>query len=274
MRIWSMKLRSMIRNALAAKPFRLFSDFRNRTLAGHFRGGNGDLLERLGTAYGGRYVPRDMKLNANSFIISAGVGEDMSFDLLLQVRYGCEIVLVDPTPRAITHFSEIQQFYSEERQTFSGAIQNDYLHQIQAIRPDLAKFFYEPKALWNASDLTIPFYKPRNPAHVSHTLVAGMYAEESSKVRTVSLKQIMETQGQGRPLDLLKMDIEGAELVVLDHMLAQEIFPRYLLVEFDLMDQPQDANNNTGRLIQALRVFYDLVKQDKKNLTFVLKQTP
>ena len=101
-----------------------------------------------------------------------------------------------------------------------------------------------------------------------------MYAEESSKVRTVSLKQIMETQGQGRPLDLLKMDIEGAELVVLDHMLAQEIFPRYLLVEFDLMDQPQDANNNTGRLIQALRVFYDLVKQDKKNLTFVLKQTP
>ncbi len=56
-------------------------------------------MEKLGTKYGGWYVPTDMKLNENSIIYSGGVGEDMSFDLLLLSKYNCNIFLIDPTTK-------------------------------------------------------------------------------------------------------------------------------------------------------------------------------
>ena len=40
-------------------------------------------MESLGTNYGGWYIPENILLNNNSIIYSAGVGEDISFDLLL-----------------------------------------------------------------------------------------------------------------------------------------------------------------------------------------------
>ena len=39
-------------------------------------------LERLGTDYGGWIVPQNMHLSSDSVMYSAGVGEDISFDLL------------------------------------------------------------------------------------------------------------------------------------------------------------------------------------------------
>ena len=35
-------------------------------------------MEKLGTNYGGWYVPINMNLNENSVVYSGGVGEDMS----------------------------------------------------------------------------------------------------------------------------------------------------------------------------------------------------
>ena len=43
-------------------------------------------MERLGTKYGGWFVPVDMRLNESSIVYSGGVGEDMSFDLSLQSK--------------------------------------------------------------------------------------------------------------------------------------------------------------------------------------------
>ncbi len=40
-------------------------------------------------------------------IISAGLGEDASFDVEFAARYQAKIVIVDPTPSAIAHFDEI-----------------------------------------------------------------------------------------------------------------------------------------------------------------------
>ena len=54
-------------------------------------------MEKLGTKYGGWYVPEEMDLDENSIIYSAGVGEDISFDLLLSDKYKSHIYLIDPT---------------------------------------------------------------------------------------------------------------------------------------------------------------------------------
>jgi len=57
-------------------------------------------MEKLGTNYGGWHIPIDIKLDENSIVYSAGVGEDISFDLLLSEKFDCNIVLIDPTKRA------------------------------------------------------------------------------------------------------------------------------------------------------------------------------
>ena len=64
-------------------------------------------METLGTEYGGWDIPINAGFNENSIIYSGGVGEDMSFDLKLQNKYNCNIILIDPTQRAIKHYEEV-----------------------------------------------------------------------------------------------------------------------------------------------------------------------
>ena len=99
-------------------------------------------MEKLGTNYGGWYVPLNMNLNENSIIYSGGVGEDMSFDLLLQCKYNCDILLIDPTKKARKHFIEVKLYYSNKK-LFTGGIQQDYYScvQILQIYPDTKSAF-------------------------------------------------------------------------------------------------------------------------------------
>ena len=96
-------------------------------------------MQSLGTNYGGWCIPINTALNENSIIYSGGVGEDISFDLQLQDKYGCNIVLIDPTKRALKHFDEIKQYYKQKEFKFSGDIQPDYLSNIQNLHPDFNK---------------------------------------------------------------------------------------------------------------------------------------
>ena len=56
-------------------------------------------MKKLGTNYGGWYLPKNINMNKNSIVYSGGIGEDMSSDLLLDDKYGCEIFLIDSTSR-------------------------------------------------------------------------------------------------------------------------------------------------------------------------------
>jgi hypothetical protein len=65
-------------------------------------------LLRLGSDYGGWTFEPSTDLQ-NSAIVSCGLGEDASFDIEFASRFGAKVIIVDPTPRAIRHFDEIQK---------------------------------------------------------------------------------------------------------------------------------------------------------------------
>src|SRR3569832_187068 len=67
-------------------------------------------LLRLGSCYGGWTFVEDPAL-CGSVMISCGLGEDASFDIEFAARFGAQVLLVDPTPRAIKHFEEISSKY-------------------------------------------------------------------------------------------------------------------------------------------------------------------
>jgi hypothetical protein len=70
-------------------------------------------------------------------------------------------------------------------------------------------------------------------------------------------------------IDLLKLDIEGAEIKVLENMLNHNIYPNYVLVEFDLFLKRKDTENSTQRIVQSiLDCNYNMLKNENCNITF------
>src|SRR5207237_27812 len=63
---------------------------------------------RLGSEYGGVHVPVQL-LTDKSIVYSAGVGEDVTFDLALIEAVGCDIWALDPTPRSIEFARSIRE---------------------------------------------------------------------------------------------------------------------------------------------------------------------
>jgi FkbM family methyltransferase len=219
----------------------LLSRVRNRGLAELFRRllpvkSRADLVH-LGTDYGGYIVPGSL-IHADWICYSGGVGEDVSFDVELIDRYGCAVFAFDPTPRAVA-FAEATM----------GA------------NP---RFHFHPFGLWS-SDGEVAFFAPQDPAHVSHSIGNLQRTSESITVPVRSLPSIMGELGHDR-IDLLKLDIEGAEHEVVASMLETGIRPRVLCME---IDQPAPARQVLGvvRLLRSAQ--YDLVAIDRWNYTFV-----
>ncbi len=80
----------------------------------------------------------------------------------------------------------------------------------------------------------------------------------------------MEQYGHTQ-IDLLKLDIEGAEIETVNQMLYDKIYPTYILIEIDLLLKNKDYNNTTKQLIQRIIAIegYKMLKNDQLNITFV-----
>lgn len=219
-------------------------------------------MEKLGTNYGGWFVPKQMELTEESVCYLGGVGEDASFDVLLQSKYGCHIFSIDPTERARKHYQELIF-----KLPFSGNIQPDYFSTISGVDFDISKMTFVPIGLWDCKD-ELHFYKQDNSSYVSQSLIETMFSKNYDIVPVDSISGLMKQYGH-TSIDLLKIDIEGAECRVLHSMLDDNIYPKYVLVEFDLYLKHKDTSNETKTIIQRLlSTGYKVVYNDKMNITF------
>ncbi len=225
-------------------------------------------MEKLGTNYGGWFIPKNIPLTPDSIIYSVGVGEDISFDLLLSDKYGCKIYLIDPTKRAKKHYHEILDYYDSKDWRFSGDIQRDYKGQIEKLNPNFKNIYYVNVGLWDKEG-ELKFYRQNNPQYVSQSLVDNMFGDTYDMVKVTTIEEIMKTHNHSK-IDLLKLDIEGAEVKVLNNMLDNKIYPKYLCIEFDLYLKKKDVNNETQKIVKRLeQVGYKILKKDNLNITFM-----
>jgi FkbM family methyltransferase len=160
-------------------------------------------IERLGSDYGGWTICPD-GLGTKSIVYSIGIGEDISFDLELIKKYGCHVFAFDPTPRSIQWLKaqNLPQQYS---------------------------YFELGLANYNGE---ATFYPPENLEHISHTILNR--PETQSRAITVfvqTLHTIMQKMEHNK-IDLLKMDIEGAEYDVIENILLTNLNIQQILVEF------------------------------------------
>jgi FkbM family methyltransferase len=159
--------------------------------------------ERFGSHYFGLDVAVK-SLGKNSVVYSFGVGEDASFDIALIQRFGMDVYAFDPTPKSIA-WARSQSLPS----------------QFKLFEYGIADF-----------DGNIYFNPPENPAHVSYTILDRPKTKANKISAPVKrLATIMRELGHS-DIDLLKMDIEGAEYGVIDDIDKAGLRPKQLLVEF------------------------------------------
>lgn len=197
-------------------------------------------LVHLGTEYGGwKFLETSDLLGAT--VISAGLGEDASFDVLFAAKYAARVIMIDPTPRAIAHFRAIQARMGQAAETgfVPGGAQPVAAYDLRNVKPD--DLVLVEKALWTR-DEPVRFYQPVNPGHVSHS-IANLYNTAEGayiEVPSTTLPAIVSDFNLSR-VALLKIDIEGVEVDVLTDMLARDIQPDQVLTEFDEIVTPSSA---------------------------------
>lgn len=226
-----------------------------------------DAQVRLGTAYGGWIIPADAGLGEHSICYLAGAGEDISFDCSLVQRFGCRVRIVDPTPRAIKHFTQLVETV---RGGHSFPINNSPTDFYSITPKLLERVSFLPFGLAD-KDVEMKFYMPKNPAHVSCSAVNLQQTDDFFTAQCHRISTIMAQQGDTQ-LDLLKMDIEGAEYTVISDLLASDLLPRLLLIEFDEAHTPLDANAGTrirDNIRQLVNAGMRCVAVDGCNATFV-----
>ena len=147
-------------------------------------------------------------LATDSIVYSLGVGDEVNFDLAIIEQYGVEVFAFDPTPNSV-----------------------DMLDA--STLPD--RFHFKPWAV-TAEDGTLRFYPRLKKDGTKSDVMFTMIPEEETRndvieVPAYSLASISRMLDHDR-IDLLKMDIEGAEYEVLEGLLDSPVLPQQLLVEF------------------------------------------
>jgi FkbM family methyltransferase len=223
-------------------------------------------FRRLGSPYGG-WTFCDLPNLQGSTIISCGAGEDLSFDVEMIKNYSATIVIVDPTPRAIAHFSELKKAGVAGKRFPINQSTSEY-YDLDGV--SLEKISWIDKAIWINQD-RLKFFKPKDDAHVSHSLTNLQDTQDFIDIETLTLAQIKKQVGDPK-VALLKMDIEGAEIEVLRGLATEGVFPDQILIEFeDLNFSRGDSRKRVSQALHQLEALnYALVFFDgKSNCTFL-----
>jgi FkbM family methyltransferase len=184
----------------------------------------------------GWWIPRAAADNPG-VAYCAGAGEDITFELELH-RRGHRVVTIDPTPRAIAH--------------------------VQRVAPDDERFRLVPLGCWD-EETDLRFFAPANPAFVSHSALNLDGTSSYFEAHVVPLGQLARELGDER-VDLVKLDIEGAEYRVLRSLLVDGPRPDVLCVEFD---HRQPIPKTLWYVLRLRRAGYALAHLDCWNYTFV-----
>jgi FkbM family methyltransferase len=229
-----------------------------------------DSLIKLGTSYGGWIIPEGF-INDNSICYLAGAGEDISFDVGLAEKYSCQVNIFDPTQRANIHFENLVQNVKND---IKFEINNDHTQHYSISKEKISLLHFYNLGLWKEYT-DIKFFAPKLDEHVSHSILNLQKTDKFFIGRVDRLSSLMKLNNHCH-IDILKIDIEGAEYEVLKTIIEDKLDIKIICVEYDEAYNPidQDYLKRIKKSINSLRKQkYLIISMDEKfNITFIKKQ--
>jgi FkbM family methyltransferase len=181
----------------------------------------------IGSKYHGYWVP-DNFLNKNSICYCIGAGEDISFDTELKILYDAEVFIFDPTPEGKNYFAKLNE-YTANGKTLIIDGNNSFTYRINKNQLDEIKFI--DKGVWD-QDTVLKFYAPDAEDYVSHSVYLFKESNNYIEAPVDRLSNFMKKFNH-HTVDLVKMEIEGAEYAVLDTIIKDKLDVKIICVEFD-----------------------------------------
>ena len=227
-------------------------------------------LLQFGTNYGGFYYPKNLPyLNKDSVIYCFGAGEDITHDVILSSILKCPVHIFDPTPRAIEHVKYVKDVLDKKKlpindKKFGGGDPNywKFILNNPAKSTDLILHEY---GLYT-EDTNIKFYMPENKDYVSCSIDNRGRSNNFFNVPVKTINTIMKELNHSY-IDLLKIDIENIECDILEKMLNDKIYPKYLSVDFDLIKY--DKQRCIEIVNKLINTNYKILKSTGQDVSFI-----
>ena len=144
------------------------------------------------------------KLNHDSVVYSFGLHTNIHFEEYLIKRFNCRVFCFDPTPASVNLMKNLEN----------------------------TKIIYKPFGIWK-EDKKVKFYYPDSALPDSYNGSIVNYTGDVSKgdyLQCCKLKTLMKVNNHTN-IDVLKIDIEGAAIEVLNQILEDSIFPEQIAIE-------------------------------------------
>lgn len=225
-----------------------------------------------GTKYGGFYLPDNLVPKKKDVVYyGIGVGEDVSFDVIISKIFNCNAYLVDPTPRSKKHYEKVSSFLNNNKVdyvTSEGGGNNKYWDIIANNKVDSSKLNFDFCGIGTKNDF-LKFYMNKNPNYVSGSFNPNMNFVNKNNFINVNIKtidNIMKKYNHSH-IDILKLDIEGLEIDVLNYTFDLNIFPDIICVDFDSVREGK--NKKEFELLKKRLSNYNLYYNDNYDITFI-----
>ena len=231
-------------------------------------------LLSLGSKYGRKTFCDIFPIDKKMQVISAGVGEDISFDIEFLNKFNAVIILVDPTPVAIQHFEMIQKRIGLDSMDQYSPTSRQSVNSYNLTRVTKDNLIMLPHALWKDQDL-LHFYLPPDDSRDSSGSINSIHnfyraSEKRITVETTTIPKIYRDYNFDG-IDILKLDIEGSALEVLLSMFLDRIYPAQILLEIDEIHFPSFRSRYRAfKLFKILKKSgYVIVSKDSCDFTFI-----
>lgn len=177
----------------------------------------------------GNYLLDASRIGPRPVVFSIGVGEDIAFDQALLDRHDVRLFLFDPTPRS-------------ERYVAAAALPPNVVFKRLAVAD------YDGMIDLYLDDLEDGIESTTSVSIVDKGLSAG----GAVSIGCRRVETLMKEHGVDR-LDILKLDIEGAAIAVLEDVLDSGILPTQIAAEFERPDRMRDLR----AYLRALESLFD-----------------
>ena len=207
---------------------------KKRRLIKKFTKKNLDQLDDSNIVNVGNYLIKENVINSNSVIYSFGIGENLGFEKNLSEKYNCKVYCFDPTSLAI-NFMKSEKY-------------------------DENKIIYQPYGIWKDDGKIKFFHQDEKNLNKSGGSITNLFETSSYDLLDCFKLSTLMKNNENNYIDVIKLDIEGASIDVIEDFINDEIFPGQIVVEFEYSENDNVEENDFISWSNRLKKIIDLLK--------------